>query len=302
MATRSVQRAPSKGQVPPQPSIVSELERAFAALDDGPLLKALEGPTRRGPKGYPVETLWRCVVTKYYLGIDSTAALLRALEYNPYLASVCGVSSEDGIPSEPTMSRFLTRISSFRNLPKLKNVSRSMVRKCYETIPGFGKRVAIDSTVFKAWANGFSSPESDPDAEWNIKLGTNGRKQYTYGYKLHLAVDCETELPIAAGVSTGSVHDSKKAPPVLAEARTTYPKFHPDFIIADAGYSSKKLISTIRWQYSSTPVIQLNKGHRKLIERLGEQMRTPEMRALSRQRQAVERVFSRLKEVSSKSV
>ena len=41
-------------QVPP---IVRELEGIFAHLDDGPLLDALIGPTRRGPKGHPVEVL-----------------------------------------------------------------------------------------------------------------------------------------------------------------------------------------------------------------------------------------------------
>ena len=39
--------------------------------------------------------------------------------------------------------------------------------------------------------------------------------------------DCEYELPIAAEITAGNVHDQAVASNVLSEARTVYPKFRP---------------------------------------------------------------------------
>ena len=77
----------------------------------------------------------------------------------------------------------------------------------------------------------------EPDGGWSVKTGTQGHKESVFGYKLHLLVDCEYELPIAANVSAGNVNDIKRASNVLREARATGP-FFPQFVLADAGYSS----------------------------------------------------------------
>ena len=53
------------------------------------------------------------------------------------------------------------------------------------------------------------------------KKGPQGVKEYTYGYKLHLLVDCAYELPIAANISPGNVHDVERASNVFSEARFT---------------------------------------------------------------------------------
>ena len=52
-----------------QPPIVATLQSIFASLDDEHLIEALIGPTRRGPKGHPVRTIWQCVITRYVLGL-----------------------------------------------------------------------------------------------------------------------------------------------------------------------------------------------------------------------------------------
>jgi len=280
------------------PPVVAELEAVFSQLPDEDLIAQLRGPTRRGPKGHPVETLWRCFVTKYVLGLESTAALIRTLHNNPFIAQACGLNSSDTIPHESTFSRFFAKLSQFRMAARLKDVSRSLVRRCYAEIPAFGDRVALDSSTLKAWSNAGKTPKADPRAGWSVKKGTQGTKEFTYGWKLHLLVDCETELPVAANVSAGNVHDAERASNVLREARFTYKNFGsnstaPRFVLADQGYSGKELFSLIRWQYKAEPIIQVNKSHKRLASR--EVQWSPEWTALYKQRQAVERAFSRLK-------
>ena len=289
MVSLQANRAHSGTQVP---AIVHELERVFAALDDEGLLAALQSPARRGPKGHPVETLWHCFVTKYYLNLGSTADLMRTLRYNPFIAAVCGLTEERGIPSEPTMCRFFKKLASKHVLPRLKDVSRSMIRRQYDELPGFGKRVAMDSTTLKAWSNPNRTPVSDADAGWSVKKGSHGRKEATYGWKLHLLVDCEYQLPVSANVSAGNVNDSQRATNLLSEARFAYPAFNPDYTLADAGYSSDKLRRTIYRHYHSEPLIDPNPAHKKAMQRA---KNDPRMQILKRQRGSVERAFSQLK-------
>ena len=279
-----------------QPPIVATLQSIFASLDDEHLIEALIGPTRRGPKGHPVRTIWQCVITRYVLGLDSTRALIRLLENNPFVAEVCGIESPDQIPHESTFSRFFKRLTAWKHIGKLKEVSRSLVRHHYAIYPGFGKRVALDSSTLKAWSNGGKTPKADTDAGWSIKKGTQGNhKEITYGYKLHLLVDAEYELPIAANVSAGNVHDSQRASNVLQEARKTTGKFHPRHLMADAGYCGRKFFALVKRQYRAIPIVQIPPSYKRLRQELGAAVNSAEYKALLKQRQAVERCFSRLK-------
>ena len=218
--------------------------------------------------------------------------MIRTLERNPFIAYACGIESPDDIPHKSTFSRFFARLTKKTTLPLLKGVSRALVRRHYETLPGFGKRVAIDSSTLKGWSNPGKPKVSDPDAAWSIKTNTHGKNEYKFGFKLHLMVDCEYELPISANISAGNVHDSQRASNLLSEARFTYGPFHPAAVIADKGYSSEALRWLIRRQYRAEPVIDPNRGHKKAMART---IKSVGWRAIYRQRQAVERAFSRLK-------
>lgn len=279
-------------QVPP---LVQDLEAVFASLADAPLLAALQGPVRRGPKGHSVQVLWRCYVAKYRMGLASTDALTRALHDNPFLAQVCGIETPDSIPHKSTFSRFFAKLSKRAYLHLVKDVSRALVNRSFDTLPGFGQRVALDSTTLKAWSNGGKMRKADKEAGWSVKRGTQGKNEFTYGWKLHLLVDAEYELPIAAHVSAGNVHDAKRASNVLSEARFTgRGLFRPRFILADKGYSGKPMQDLIR-RYWAKPIVDVNAAHERLANRTAKKRETAEWKALYKQRTAVERAFSRLK-------
>lgn len=279
-------------QVPP---VVADLQVLFGSLDDAPLVAALQGPVRRGPKGHSSKILWRCYVAKYRMGLASTDTLIRALHDNPFLAKVCGIEAPDAIPHKSTFSRFFAKLSKRAYLHLVKDVSRSLVNRSFDTRPGFGQRVALDSTTLKAWSNGGKMRKADKEAGWSVKRGTQGKNEFTYGWKLHLLVDAEYELPIAAHVSAGNVHDAKRASNVLSEAQfTRHGKFRPHFVMADKGYSGKPIQDLVRC-YWAKPIIDVNAAHEKLARRTAKRRATPEFAALYKQRTAVERVFSRLK-------
>jgi transposase len=222
------------------------------------------------------------------LNLPSFAALVRTLRNNPYVADACGVNGA-GIPSKFAYSRFMRRLQEKHNEVLIKNIMRKLTRKCYETLPNFGKDVAIDSTDIKAWSNGGKTRRSDPDAGWIVKGGTNGKRKFVWGYKLHLLVDVAAEIPIAANVTRGNLADVNQATPLLAQARLTYGAFHPEHVICDAGYNSGKLRKLVKKQYHAEPIIKARKTDRWIVEE------TPEWQQIFDHRTAVERCFSRMK-------
>ena len=140
------------------------------------------------------------------------------------------------------------------------------MRENYRTLPGFGRIVAIDSTTLKGWTNGARATRSDPDAGWSVKGGSQGTKEYVLGYKLHLGVCAEYELPISANMSAGNVSDVTRASNVLRETRFTHRPFRPDWVLLDAGYSSGPLKSLIYRQYRARPMIRPKKNHPQMVK------------------------------------
>lgn len=268
--------------------IASHLKAIFESIPDAGLLRALK-VYYAGRNGYTYKVLWRTYIAMVVLNLPSFAALIRALENNPYVAIACGIASPDSIPSKFAYSRFMRRLQVKHNEVLVKGIMRELTRRCYKTLPEFGKCVAIDSTDLKAWSNGSKTNKSDPDAGWVVKGGTNGRKKFVWGYKLHLLVDTTYEIPIAGNVTKGNMADVNCATPLLTQARLTYGKFRPEYIICDAGYSSGRLRRDIRWHFHAQPIIKARKIDRWISDE------TAEWTHIYNHRAAVERVFSRMK-------
>jgi len=289
--------------------ITERLAAIFESLPDDDLILQLRGPRRRGRPGYDPEILWRCFVTYYALGLESVCALLRLLRDNPFIAEACGVKDE--MPSQPTLSRFGTKLSKRWASLEVKRVFRKLTLALYDTLPDFGKSVAIDSTDIKAWSNGSKKGKkrhvfdltgpghprhpgrvSDPDAGWCVKTNTEGNKKYVWGYKVHILADTTYELPIALDVSRGNFHDSRAAAPLLRQARVAHGTFHPRYVLADAAYSSDRLRQHVRRQYRAEPIIDPNAAHTRAVARTP---KTAEWKAIYNRRTAVERLNGRLK-------
>jgi len=168
---------------------------------------------------------------------------------------------------------------------------------------------AIDSTDIKGWSNGNkkgkkrrrkgnrrqlpkTGKHSDRDAGWCVKTNTEGNVKFVWGYKVHILADATWELPIAIDISPGNVNDVRKAAPLLQQARYTNSKFHPDYVIADAGYSSDPLRRLIRRQYRAEPIIDPNASHKKAFARTN---KTPEWKEIYNKRTSIERLNGRLK-------
>lgn len=160
------------------------------------------------------------------------------------------------------------------------------VQKLYERGIISQRVIVIDSTLIK----GYSRPKgdrrpSDPEAAWGFS--STGEK--VFGYKLHLACDPETELPLAYEITSANVHDGKIFPILLKKVKRM--GLTPRWVVADAGYDSmrNRSLAASEGMVAIIPVNPRNKKEKPTEPGL-------EWRVLYNQRTAAERIFSRLKE------
>jgi hypothetical protein len=114
-----------------------------------------------------------------------------------------------------------------------------------------GENVAIDASDMPAYANGqrFKSrggrersddESSDPDASWGHRSTVSTRKGGGfYGYRLHMAVDTATDLPLAWRVETARSHETNAVAPLLDKLHTV--GIDPATCAMDMGYDNASM-------------------------------------------------------------
>ncbi len=162
-----------------------------------------------------------------------------------------------------------------------------------------GETIALDATFIKAYSrrdpHNNKLGKSDPEA----RVGRNG-KTFDLGYKLHVAIDAKSELPLAVIVAPANGNEKKYAPALFSDALKAAGQ-RVNTIVADSQYSSRKLRELIL-SHGVRAVIPYPVNQRRVEQdllRVDKCFRTygPESeRLLYRFRAAIERVNSRLKE------
>jgi hypothetical protein len=156
----------------------------------------------------------------------------------------------------------------------------------------------MDSTFIKAHSRrnldnrtGYSDPES--------RVG-RAVKTRDLGYRLHLAVDCRSEMPIAMTVAPANENEKKHSLGLFEKASI---HMKPRRLVADPQYSSQSLRDAALKQ-GAVPVIPYPRNQQKGVKRILRIDRKfkshgpQELRRAYKKRVAVERVFSRLKNLA----
>ena len=110
-----------------------------------------------------------------------------------------------------------------------------------DVLPGFGEKIAIDSTVVPTHSNPNRKTVSDPEASWTKKHSADskdGEDEWHFGYKYHAVADATHGLPIIGFTTTAKRSDSPELPRLLGKAATAYNWFAPKYVMADKGYDS----------------------------------------------------------------
>jgi len=239
----------------------TRLEIVLKGIDTNRLMRILGRRPRKGPEGYGEASLFLGLIAMRVMGIRYMAELVRQLEMNPVLRWLCGFGVMGRVPSEATYSRFVTKISKNEAATRLFN---EMDIEVAASLPC--EKIAVDGSAVEGRENPFApaarrkkATPADPERpSWGVKTGTKVSmgKSHWYGWKLHLAVDADTGLPLCFEVTTGSVHEMALARN-LCKAVHARAQGKPKYFLFDKGYDTEEIHRAIREELGATPLIPL---------------------------------------------
>ena len=141
----------------------------------------------------------------------------------------------ESVPDHSTFWRFRQKLDKLSLMNKLlAEINEQLVEKGLYIKSG-GVSI-IDASVIEAKQSRPNkgknkNPTQDPDAKWNVKTASDGKKKTTYGYKAHVNVD-EDGFIKSTDYTAGNVHDSNCFTDLLDGQESS--------VYADSAYSSKK--------------------------------------------------------------
>jgi transposase len=275
------------------------LETLFSKIDLSFAKAILEEPFHMaGSPGRPPRNplgIFKAHIVKRVKHIPSDRMLVRQMWKDPRLKKICDIEANQPPYGIAVLSRFRSKIGPER----LAKVVDQTVQLLVKNGRIKGQALALDSTFIKAYSRrnldnrtGYSDPES--------RIG-RAVKAKDLGYRLHLAVDVKSELPVAMIVVSANENE-KKHSLSLFEKALEYVK--PRKLLADSQYSAENLREAVA-HVGALPVIPYPRNQSKGVKgilRIDRKFRShgPErFKVAYKKRVAIERVFSRLKNLAS---
>ena len=199
----------------------------------------VSGPGRppRNPLG-----VFRTHVIIRMKSIRSLREMARLLDVDTRLRRLCLIRSGEKGYTRSVLSRFSRKIGEDR----LNSIIDEKVIGLLKTCKATKVDVILDASFIKAWSTrdpldnqiGYSDPEA--------RVGRTGRT-YGLGYKLHLAIDSKTMLPLASLFASANQNEKKHSETLLEKTKNVLSKAGKKLgrVIADTQYSDEKIRSAV---------------------------------------------------------
>ena len=251
-------------------SDLKRLELMLSAIPDETLMRTLESERKGRRDDYPIRAIWNSILAGVVFQHCSIESLRRELLRNAELRQACGFSPLKGdlaVPPKYVYSRFLLKL--FKHREAIDEIFDILVERLRKLLPGFGRHLAIDSKALESWAKGKKDPDksSDPDADWGKKTYRGTREDGTtwekvkswFGYKVHLIVDADYELPVAYDVTRASQSDTTYLLPMVEKLKKKHAELleEAETLDGDKGYDSEKNMKELWDEYQIKPVVDL---------------------------------------------
>ena len=257
---------------------LGDLERLKLVLDvlpDEPLMRKMERERGKGRDDYPIRAMWNSVLAGIVFQHESVQSLRRELLRNDRLRWICGFDpvmvAEDVVPGPSNYSRFFDNL--FPHQAEIDRMFHGLVEALREELPDFGRHLATDSKAIEshgrpkgkkthrklARQEREEGPDRrrDLDADFGVKTYRGKREDGTkwervvkwFGYKLHLIVDADYELPVAYELTRASRPDNQPAARMVEGLDTEHPELvrYCEAMTGDKSYDDGKLIRQL-WE------------------------------------------------------
>jgi hypothetical protein len=268
----------------PQPSLfswqeveatgeISRLTRLLDVLPDENLLASLERERKAKRNDYPLPALWRALLAGIVFGHGSLASLSRELSRNGQLRDLCGfdpLRADRAAPPAWVWTRFINKL--LRHQALIDAIFETLVGRLGALLPGFGRDLALDGKAIGAWSKlergaseGFKNYEGEDAQGEPLQM-----IQKWFGYKLHLLVDANYELPLAFELTGAKEAESPRLLPLLEDLMQRHPELEIATLAADRGYDDGGDKATLYDEHAIVPLIDTRDLHGGRMQALDE--------------------------------
>jgi len=255
---------------------LADLERfslLLKYLPDEQLMQSLESHRGKGRDDYPVRAMWNSILAGIVYQHTSIESLRRELMRNAQLRQLCGfdlLKGIDAVPSSNAYTNFLKRLIAHMDM--IDSLFCELVDRLSGLLEGFGQVLAIDSKAIKSRAHRASRRCSvdlrgELDADKGIKTYLGRRSDGStwetvkswFGFKLHLIVDAEYELPVAYSVTKASASDLTVGKEMIEDLALERPFVleNAQLFLGDKAYDDTDLITKLWDEHNIKPVIDI---------------------------------------------
>jgi hypothetical protein len=228
----------------------------FSSLDLRPFSRKLRSQLPQGAIGFSREAILRALLAAPLEGIATFTALVNRFKSDIKFRYQCGL----GIGKVPSISTFSRVFKKIIETDVALELFDTLVQECRRRGLINGQVIAIDSTAIDAYEHKQSKnrSQSTGNADWGAKRDSFGNKITWFGYKLHIAVDAASELPVAFEVTPANVNDGEIGPTLIDKVTSPVSlEKRPKYYVMDAGYDQRKNYEAAK-KASAQVIIPLN--------------------------------------------
>jgi len=184
------------------------------------------------------------------------------IEYNPRVQAAIGMPAP---VDHTTICRAFNAVSE----DFLKGLFHQFVLKLHEKSLITGRFLAVDGTHIYAYCNTRKNTDKHPveGASWGNHHGS------FYGYKVHILIDVDSEMPIAMVFSTGKDHDSLHFEPLFEGFEENYDFEEVIAVLADSAYDNKDFREVVNVKTGGVFLPACNPRKSRILKMLKEKVK-----------------------------
>ena len=188
----------------------------------------------KGEKAWPPLMMFKALLLQSWHNL-SDPGLEKALARDLLFRRFVGISLDQGVPDHSTIWRFRNLLEKNDLLViAVAEINTQLAEQ--SLIIKQGEISIVDASVMEAKnarprKNAQGENTQDPEAGYNVKQGSDGKRKTTYGFKVHTNVD-EDGFVKTVHVTAGNVHDSTQFKGLLTG--------NEQEVYADSAYKSAK--------------------------------------------------------------
>ena len=187
----------------------------------------------KGEKAWPPLMMFKALLLQSWYNL-SDPQLEKQVARDLLFRRFVDLDISESVPDHSTFWRFRKKLEQLSLMEGLLEEINQQLSEQGLYIKS-GEVSIVDASVIEAKQSRPNKRKSggatqDPEADWNVKAGSDGKRKSTYGFKAHINVD-EDGLIKAIDFSKGSLHDSNCFTELLSGDESA--------VYADSAYRSK---------------------------------------------------------------